>query len=129
MLENDLLNTALWLDNPLYADPGHRNGALSFMYLAMITPVLGKRLAPPAIAQSFTKGKAGGFAQHFWNVMKTFRDPWPYRLRFFSGVIASSASCRAYSSTVRAMSTRCISTPSSFLWRRTAWKSLPTMKP
>ena len=70
MLENDLLNTALWLDNPLYADPGHRNGALSFMYLAMITPVLGKRLAPPAIAQSFTKGKAGGLAQHFWNVIK-----------------------------------------------------------
>ena len=70
LLQNNLLNTALWLDNPLYVDPAHRNGAMSFMYLAMITPVLGKRLAPPAIAQSFTKGKAGGLAQHFWNVIK-----------------------------------------------------------
>ena len=39
--KNDLLNTALWLDNPLYVEPSHRNGAMSFMYLAMITPGLG----------------------------------------------------------------------------------------
>jgi len=41
IIDNDLLNTALWLDNPLYVDPEHRNGAMSFMYLAMITPFLG----------------------------------------------------------------------------------------
>jgi choline dehydrogenase-like flavoprotein len=70
LLENDLLNTAIWLDNPLYVDPGHRNGAMSFMYLAMITPVLGKRLAPPAIAQSITKGKVAGIPQHLRNILK-----------------------------------------------------------
>ncbi len=70
LLENNLLNTALWLDNPLYVDPGHRNGAMSFMYLAMITPILGKKLAPPAIAQSITKGKVAGISQHIRNILK-----------------------------------------------------------
>ena len=72
LLENNLLNTALWLDNPLYADPAHRNGAMSFMYLAMITPGLGKRLAPPAIAQAFTKGKSAGILPHLKNLAKDF---------------------------------------------------------
>jgi len=70
LLENNLLNTAMWLDNPLYVDPAHRNGAMSFMYLAMITPGLGKRLAPPAIAQSITKGKVVGVPQHLGNILK-----------------------------------------------------------
>jgi hypothetical protein len=72
LLQNNLLNTALWLDNPLYVDPEHRNGAMSFMYLAMITPVLGKRLAPPAIAQSITKGRVAGIPQHIKNILKDF---------------------------------------------------------
>jgi choline dehydrogenase-like flavoprotein len=70
LLENNLLNTALWLDNPLYSDPAHRNGAMSFRYLAMITPGLGKRLAPPAIAQAFTKGKSSGIFPHLKNLLK-----------------------------------------------------------
>jgi choline dehydrogenase-like flavoprotein len=72
LLENNLLNTAIWLDNPLYVDPEHRNGAMSFMYLAMITPVLGKKLAPPAIAQSITKGKVAGIPRHIRNILKDF---------------------------------------------------------
>ena len=72
LLENNLLNTAIWLDNPLYVDPEHRNGAMSFMYLAMITPFLSKRLAPPAIAQSITRGKVFGIAQHLKNILKDF---------------------------------------------------------
>ncbi len=70
ILQNNLLNTALWLDNPLYVNPEHRNGAMSFMYLAMITPGLGKRLAPPAIAHSITKGKVGGIYKHIGNIVK-----------------------------------------------------------
>ncbi len=70
MLENNLLNTALWLDNSLYLDPQHRNGAMSFMYLAMITPWLGKMLAPPAIAKSITRGKIVGIPQHIGNILK-----------------------------------------------------------
>ena len=72
LLKYNLLNTALWLDNPLYIDPRHRNGAMSFMYLAMITPGLGRRLAPPAIAHSITKGKVAGIPQHLKNILKDF---------------------------------------------------------
>jgi hypothetical protein len=72
LLKNDLLNTAMWLDNPPYHDPKHKNGAMSFMYLAMITPFLGKKLAPPAIAQSITNGKVKSVHKHFWNVVKDF---------------------------------------------------------
>ena len=68
--ENNLLNTAIWLDNPLYYNPLHRSGAMSFMYLAMITPVLGKKLAPPAIAQSITKGKRTGINGHIRNILR-----------------------------------------------------------
>jgi len=66
----NLLNTAIWLDNPLYFDPSHRSGAMSFMYLAMITPVLGKKLAPPAISHSVTKGKVTGVPQHIMNILR-----------------------------------------------------------
>ena len=68
--ENNLLNIAIWLDNPLYHNPKHKSGAMSFMYLAMITPIIGKKLAPPAIAQSITKGKVTGIRKHIWNVIR-----------------------------------------------------------
>ncbi|WP_183559864.1 GMC oxidoreductase [Mucilaginibacter sp. SP1R1] len=67
---NNLLNTAIWLDNPLYFDPKHRSGAMSFMYMAMITPVLGKKLAPPAIAHSVTKGKVNNLPGHLSNICR-----------------------------------------------------------
>ncbi|QDK78667.1 GMC family oxidoreductase [Spirosoma sp. KCTC 42546] len=70
LINNNLLNTAIWLDNPLYFDPKHRSGAMSFMYLAMITPIIGKKLAPPAISHSITKGKVTGIPQHFWNIFR-----------------------------------------------------------
>jgi len=71
LLKNDLLNTAIWLDNPLYHDPKHKSGAMSFMYLAMLMPVLGKKLAPPAIAHSITKGQVNGVGKHVGNILKS----------------------------------------------------------
>lgn len=65
-----LLNTAIWLDNPLYHEPSHGSGVLSMFYLAMITPILGERLAPRAIANSITKGKFYKIHRHIWNVIK-----------------------------------------------------------
>jgi hypothetical protein len=70
LLEQDLLNTAIWLDNPLYFDPKHRSGAMSVMYLMMLLPIIGKKLAPPAIAHSITKGKVVGVEKHIWNIIK-----------------------------------------------------------
>jgi choline dehydrogenase-like flavoprotein len=68
--DNNLLNTAIWLDNPLYYNPVHRSGAMSLMYLAMITPILGKKLAPVAIAESITKGKKTGINGHIRNIIR-----------------------------------------------------------
>ena len=70
LVGHNLLNTAFWLDNPLYFDPAHRSGAMSFMYLAMLMPILGKRLAPPAVAHSITKGKVNRVGAHVWNIIK-----------------------------------------------------------
>jgi len=67
---NNLLNTAIWLDNPLYYNPAHRSGAMSFMYLAMLVPILGKKLAPPAIAHSITSGKKTSIGRHLVNVLR-----------------------------------------------------------
>jgi hypothetical protein len=72
LVSKNLLNIAFWLDNPLYHNPSHKNGAMSFMYLAMITPFLGKKLAPPAIKHSVTKGKVNGLHLHFWNLLCDF---------------------------------------------------------
>ncbi len=65
----NLLNTAIWLDNPLYFDPKHRNGTQSFIYLAMLMPVIGKKLAPKAIADSVTKGKVNEVGGHLRNIL------------------------------------------------------------
>lgn len=70
--QNNLLNTALWLDNPLYSDPNHKSGTMSLMYLVMIIPFLGSKLAPPAIAESITKGERKAISKHLWNIIKDF---------------------------------------------------------
>ena len=67
--EHKLLNTAFWLDNPPHSDAAHRSGPLSFIYLAMITPGLGKKLAPPTIAHSITKGVVRDVPGHLKNVV------------------------------------------------------------
>jgi len=68
--DHGILNTALWLDNPHYFDLKHRSGAMSFMYLAMLTPRLGRRLAPPTIAHSITKGKVNKVGAHVANILR-----------------------------------------------------------
>ena len=72
LTENNLLNTAFWLDNPLYYKPEHKNGAMSLMYLIMLTPWLGSKLAPPAIKDTITKGKVEKLRSHFYNVARDF---------------------------------------------------------
>ncbi len=70
LVKNKLLNVAFWLDNPPVYDPSHGNGVLSFIYMMMITPVLRKRLLPPAIARSLTSGKKFGLGRHLLNILK-----------------------------------------------------------
>ena len=72
ILRESLLNSAIWLDTPLYHDPAHGNGAMSFIYLAMISPYFGRRFAPPAIVKSVTRGKVNKVGAHLWNVLRDF---------------------------------------------------------
>lgn len=51
--EHELPNIAAWLANPDLADARHRNGALSFAYLALASP-LGPLFAPEAQRRSLT---------------------------------------------------------------------------
>jgi choline dehydrogenase-like flavoprotein len=44
--KRNLLNIAMWLDNPPLADSAHASGILSAAYLALRAPILGKRLSP-----------------------------------------------------------------------------------
>jgi hypothetical protein len=46
-LKEELPNAAAWLANPELADPRHKSGILSFVYLALTSPA-GRRLAPDA---------------------------------------------------------------------------------
>ena len=72
LIKNNLLNTAFWLDNPLYYKPEHKNGAMSLMYLIMLAPWIGSKLAPPAIKDSITKNKVEKLRSHFYNVAIDF---------------------------------------------------------
>jgi choline dehydrogenase-like flavoprotein len=68
--EHGLLNCALFLDNPALNDARHKNGILSFAYLALTAPLLNRFLAPEAIVQA-ARGAVlpGQTRQHFYNVM------------------------------------------------------------
>lgn len=81
----DLLNTAIWLDNPLYYDPSHRSGTMSLIYLMMVMPVIGKKLAPPAIAESVTKGKINNVPGHLKNILFGFPKSLIEPFRVFLG--------------------------------------------
>ena len=58
-LEQGLPNIVAWLANPELADPRHRSGALSFAYLALISPA-GRFFAPEAQRLSLTGEKVPG---------------------------------------------------------------------
>ncbi len=65
-----LTNVALWLVNPPVGDATHRNGVLSFVYLALRSP-LGKRVASAAIRQSTLKSAGGStLLQHAMNIVR-----------------------------------------------------------
>ena len=88
--KEELPNAAAWLANPELADPRHRSGILSFVYLALTSPA-GRRLAPDAQRLSLSgetvPGSPYGGAEkgpttaHLQNIA---RD-WASVLRFAAG--------------------------------------------
>jgi choline dehydrogenase-like flavoprotein len=68
--ERRLNNIAAWLVNPQLADPAHRNGVLSFAYLALASP-FGKFLVADAIRKAAVGARvAGRVLAHFANMAR-----------------------------------------------------------
>jgi len=69
--EKRLPNFACYLVNPKIYEPGHGNGVLSFAYLALSSPLLGKRFAPDAIRKAAVgDGDRGAVWPHVANMLR-----------------------------------------------------------
>jgi choline dehydrogenase-like flavoprotein len=86
-----LPNVVAWLANPELADPVHRSGILSFVYLALSSP-LGKRFAPDAQRLSLTGESVPGspyggvqrgpIREHLTNVIHDLGPTVDFAIRF-----------------------------------------------
>jgi choline dehydrogenase-like flavoprotein len=65
-----LMNMAAWPELPELYDPAHRSGILSLAYLALATPVLGKRLMAEAIRRRKLGEGPARIGAHVWNVLR-----------------------------------------------------------
>ncbi len=68
-IENKLLNTVFWPDNPPFYDPGHRNAVLSATFLALAFPPSGRRLLSEAIRLAHTGPRPYKIAAHLRNAI------------------------------------------------------------
>jgi choline dehydrogenase-like flavoprotein len=68
--EKQLQNIVAWLVNPDIHDPSHGSGVLSFAYLMLSSPVLGKYIAPEAIRKALAGGGSDRLVfQHLKNIL------------------------------------------------------------
>lgn len=68
--ELGLLNMGAWFDHPPFADPTHKSGALSLVYLALAMPGLGNKLVAEAIRRSHVGARPANIAPHMINVLR-----------------------------------------------------------
>ena len=70
-LREKITNVVAWLVNPPIADPAHGSGILSFAYLALSSPLLGKYFVSDAIRKTNVgeHGRRNTLA-HVWNMMR-----------------------------------------------------------
>jgi hypothetical protein len=76
--EKQLLNIALWPDNPPFYDEHHRNAVLSMVFLALAFPAVGRLLLPEAIRQIHVGPSPHHYLSHVHNIFlrphRTARD-------------------------------------------------------
>jgi choline dehydrogenase-like flavoprotein len=65
-----LLNIAFWADNPQFYLPGHGNGVLSMVWLALAIPWMGRRLAAEGVRLSHVGPPPYRWGRHAWNVIR-----------------------------------------------------------
>jgi choline dehydrogenase-like flavoprotein len=66
-----LLNIALWIDNPPFHQPSHRNGVLSLVWLALATAPIGRRLVAEGVRMSHLGPPPHRWTEHLSNVMRS----------------------------------------------------------
>ena len=113
-LNNHLLNTTFWPDNPPFYDPSHGSGVLSSVFLALAFPPTGRRLLSEAIRLAHTGPRPYKLAAHLKNAIlgapRGAKDIYGILFdRFFGKPRKPGFLVRN-----RAASTRCITTPSRF---------------
>jgi choline dehydrogenase-like flavoprotein len=82
LVEHDLPNVAMWLDNPPISDPSHRSEILSFLYLALASP-LGRHFIAEGIRQRkiATNDEVSNW-RHLRNVLQRLPQATLFALRF-----------------------------------------------
>lgn len=81
-IREELPNFAAWPVNPLFADPSHGNGILSFAALALASP-FGKYFASDAIRRALIEGYTSERAvAHAWNICKDAPQTLAFMLSF-----------------------------------------------
>ena len=68
-LQNKVLNTAFWPDNPPFYEASHRSGVLSLVFFALAFPPTGRRLLSEAIRLAHTGPRPYKFAAHLRNAL------------------------------------------------------------
>ena len=68
-IQNKLLNTVFWPDNPPFYDPDHRSFVLSSTFLALAFPLSGRRILPEAIRLAHTGPRPYRIPAHLRNVL------------------------------------------------------------
>jgi hypothetical protein len=68
-LENRVLNTAFWPDNPPFYDPKHGSGVLSAVWMALAIPVTGRQLVSEGIRLAHTGPRPYPVMAHLKNAI------------------------------------------------------------
>jgi choline dehydrogenase-like flavoprotein len=77
LAEHDLPNVALWLENPEISDPAHGNAILSFIYLALASPLGRYFIAEGIRRRKIDTASPVSNRRHLWNVARNLpRAAW-----------------------------------------------------
>ena len=70
-LREELLNIAFWPDNPPFHTPGHGNGVLSLVWLALAIPPIGRMLLSEGVRINHLGPPPHHWLRHAWNVIRS----------------------------------------------------------
>jgi choline dehydrogenase-like flavoprotein len=67
--QEKLSNIAFWIDNPRFFDPAHKSGILSLVWLALLFPIIGKKLSSEGVRRAHIGAKPYPILRHLGNVL------------------------------------------------------------